>query len=344
MRLVRLAVALSISFVCLSIIGLKQGDPPGMQMKLFANTFLESLDEKQRAKAVMPYKSEQRTAWHFIPKKERKGLVMRDMNSAQRMAALRLMRAALSEAGHSKATKIMLLEGVVREMEGEKRNWERDPQKYFVTIFGEPSEKDPWGLSIEGHHLSLNFSMRDGKVVDSTPQFWGANPGTVMREVTAKINKGTRVLRAEEQRGFKLINGLGKDQQKKAIVADKAPKELRFAGEAQVKVGEPEGISFGDLSEENQKLLKGLVNVYVNAVADDIASARRKRITDDGWEAVHFSWAGATKPGVGHYYRIRGKRFLIEFVNTQADADGNPANHIHCVWRDITGDFDLPNG
>ena len=108
------------------------------------------------------------------------------------------------------------------------------------------------------------------------------------------------------------------------------------------KVGDPEGIPQGDLTEKQKKLLEDLVYVYVDAVADKVAAKRRQTIEHDGWEDVHFAWAGAQKPGVGHYYRIRGKSFLIELVNTQADAAGNPANHIHAVWRDLTGDFDLP--
>ncbi len=256
---------------------------------------------------------------------------------------MRLLRAALSEGGYDKASNIMLLEGVIRQLEGKDRNWERDPQKYFVTIFGTPSDSEPWGLSWEGHHLSLNFSIRDGKVVDSTPQFWGANPGTIMDEVSGPLKKGTRVLRAEEQLAFDLVGALSDEQRENALIAEKAPKEIRFAGDAQVKVDEPEGIAAKDLSEEHQDLLKELVHTYTDAVPETLAKQRRDLIEENGWDDVHFAWAGATKPGIGHYYRIRGKGFLIEFVNTQADGAGNPANHIHCVWRDVTGDFDLPN-
>ena len=343
MQTLRFCLLSSIGLACLLLTGLKSSDPPGAQMKVFADAFLKSLDDEKKKTATMDYGSDKRVDWHFIPKDERKGLAIRDMDDAQRMAALRLVRSALSESGYTKASTIMLLEGVVREFEGEKRRWERDPEKYFVTIFGSPSDSDPWGLSFEGHHVSLNFSIREGKVVDSTPQFWGANPGTVKDEAVGPIKKGTRVLRAEEQRGFKLINALKGDAKTKATIAEKAPKELRFAGEAQVDVGEPEGIAYKDLAPENQKLLKSLVTVYTNAVPEKLAAERRKQIETDGWDDVHFAWAGATKPGIGHYYRIRGKRFLIEFVNTQADAAGNPANHIHCVWRDVSGDFDLPN-
>ncbi len=343
MRISHLVSIASLLIGCTFLVGMKVGDPPAVQMKSFADAFLASLDDDQKALAVVPYDSPKRVAWHFIPMKERKGLVMREMNDAQKTAARRLVRAALSEAGYDKASKIMMLENVLREMEGEGRTWERDPNKYYLTIFGTPSDTAAWGLSFEGHHISLNFVCRDGRVVDSTPQFFASNPAIVMDDVKGPLGKGTRVLRDEEELAFKLVNSLSEGQRGKAIIAEEAPKEIRFAGEPQPKVGEPEGIPQGELDAAQKDLLKELVNVYANAVADQVAEQRRALIEEQGWEDVYFAWAGATKPGIGHYYRIRGDGFLIEFVNTQADPAGNPANHIHSVWRDVTGDFDLPN-
>lgn len=334
-------LASAFALVCLSAIGLKVADDPGSQVATFANSFLEQLDEEQKATATMPYDSDKRVDWHFIPKDTRKGLVLREMNRAQRVAALRMVRAALSEAGYDKASKIMLLEGVLRELEGKDRRWERDPQKYFVTIFGTPGPEGKWGLSFEGHHLSLNFSFADGAMVDSTPQFLAANPATIKSEVSGPLGKGTRVLRDEEQLAFDLVNSLDDARKSQAIIDQDAPAEIRFAGEPQAKVSEPEGITYSELSDSSKAILKKLVNTYVEAVADPIAAQRKAAIEEAGWGNVHFAWAGATEPGIGHYYRVRGKQFLIEFVNTQADAAGNPANHIHCVWRDLSGDFDL---
>ena len=324
-----------------SFVAMKRSDPPGKQMSVFANAFLATLEDDQKAVAMLPYDSPKRVDWHFIPKKTRKGLVLSEMNDAQRTAAMRLVRAALSEAGYDKTNKIMMLEGVLREMEGEDRNWARDPEMYYVTLFGEPSDADAWGLSFEGHHVSLNFVCRGGKVVDSTPQFFASNPSIVKNEVTGPLGKGTRVLRGEEEIAFRLVNDLSTEQLKQAVIAEEAPAEIRFAGDAQAKVGDPEGIPFSGLKLKQQLMLKKLVDVYVGAVADPVAKERRDSIKKSGWKNVHFAWAGAMKPGVGHYYRIRGEEFLIEFVNTQADPAGNPANHIHCVWRDLTGDFDL---
>ena len=236
MRFARLSVLSCLIAASVSLVGLKVGDPPGTQMATFADSFVSTLSSEQKSLAVLPYDTSLRTDWHFIPKKSRKGLVLREMNNAQRTAALRLVRAALSEAGYDKTSKIMMLEGVLRKLEGEDRTWERDPNKYYMTIFGTPSNTDAWGLSFEGHHLSLNFVCRGGKVVDSTPQFFAANPATIMNEVEGPLGKGTRVLRQEEDLAFELVNSLSEDQSKRAVIDKQAPKEIRFAGEAQ-----PEG-------------------------------------------------------------------------------------------------------
>lgn len=340
-RLSRLSL-FGLALGALAALGLKVAEPPAGQMKQYAESFLESLDAEQRQAAVLPYDSPKRVGWHFIPMDERKGVKIGDMNSAQRTAALRLVRAALSEAGYDKTTKIMALEAVLAELEGEDRRWARDPQKYFLTLFGEPSAEDAWGMSFEGHHLSLNFVCRDGKVVDSTPQFMGANPAIIRDEVEGKLGKGTRVLRDEEVLGFELVNSLSGNQTERAVIAEEAPAEIRFAGKAQVDVGEPEGIPYAALSGDQQELLQRLVSTYTDVAADPVAKHRRALIDENGWDGIRFAWAGAKEPGIGHYYRIRGDSFLIEFVNTQSDPSGNPANHIHAVFRDLTGDFDLP--
>ena len=161
MRFVRLSILSCICIACLAVVGMKVGDPPGMRMATFADSFIGTLNDDQKSVALMPYDSPQRVGWHFIPKKTRKGLVMREMNTAQRTAALRLVRAALSEAGYDKASKIMMLEGVLRRLEGEDRNWERDPNKYFMTIFGTPGKTGALGLEFRGATICRSTSFAE---------------------------------------------------------------------------------------------------------------------------------------------------------------------------------------
>lgn len=341
MRLTRIVPLCLIGAVAVAAFGFKAGDTPGGQMKTFADAFLETLDEGQRETATVPYDSPKRVDWHFIPMDSRKGLAIKEMNTSQRTGALRLVRAALSEVGYDKTGKIMELETVLRKLEGDDRNWPRDSELYYVTLFGSPNDSDPWGLSFEGHHLSLNFVCRDGKVVDSTPQFMGANPAIMHDDVDGPFGKGTRVLGDEEVLAFDLVKSLTESQAEVAVLAEEAPSEIRFAGEPQADVDEPEGISYERLNGDQKELLKRLVFTYTDNAAGPVAKERRELIDRAGWDSIRFAWAGPKKPGIGHYYRIRGEGFLIEFVNTQPDASGNPANHIHAVFRDLTGDFDL---
>src|SRR5690606_13588809 len=128
-------------------------------------------------------------------------------------------------------------------------------------------------------------------------------------------------------------------QKTKAILADKAPKEIRAAGQPQPPTEPAEGISYGDLTPNQQGLLLKLIEVYCAKVPDAVAEKRMDALHYSGLNEIRFAWMGATKPGIGHYYKIQGPSFLIEFVNTQPDAAGNPANHIHSVYRDMHGDF-----
>lgn len=314
----------------------------GQTMVDSAHAFVETLGDAEKAVALKKYDDASRTQWHFIPKPSRKGLVIREMNSAQKAAAYRLMHAALSEAGYEKTRRIMMLEAVLLELEGPSSKGKRDPEKYYVTLFGEPVAEGTWGFSFEGHHLSLNFVVKDGQIVDSTPQFLASNPATVMSEVSGAITKGTRVLRDEEQQAFDLINSLTGDQRSQAVIAEEAPQEISGAGEPQPPAFESQGIKASELNKEQQAALRSLIDTYIDVMPAEVAAQRRQTIDSDGWNNLQFAWAGALKPGIGHYYRITSKSFVVEFVNVQADPAGNPANHIHCVWRDRTGDFNLP--
>lgn len=313
----------------------------GADMTGKATAFVAKLSDEQKAKAVMAYDKPERLDWHFIPKEYRKGLQIKEMNEEQRAAAHALLRSVLSEAGYDKATKIMQLEHILHTLETQKGTNKniRDTERYYFTVFGQPSEKGRWGLSIEGHHLSLNFVVAEGEVVSSTPTFFASNPAVVKDEVEGGLPKGTRALTGEEELAFELVNSLTDEQRTKALIADKAPAEIRGAGEAQAPVDEKVGVAYSELNEAQQATIKKLVQAYVDNVPAEIQEARVNAIKEAGPGQVRFAWAGATQPGIGHYYRVQGPTFVIEFVNTQPDASGNPANHIHCVWRDMKSDF-----
>lgn len=316
-------------------------ESPAERMSAAAQKLLANLDGEQQKLAKLPYDSPQRVEWNFVPLDTRKGLPLKEMNEKQRELSQTLLATALSESGYKKAWQIQNLERLLQELEGADRRWPRDWQLYYVTIYGDPASQDRWGLSFEGHHLSLNFVVERGEVIATTPQFMGVNPATVMTP-GAGFEEGARVLGVEERLGFALLSSLEGASREKAIISADPPKEIRAAGEPQPPQTNAEGLPASEMSETQQATLKRLIDTYANTMPEPVASARKKAIREAGIEKVHFAWLGAEKPGTGHGYRVQGPTFLIELVNTQPDADGNPANHIHSVWRDLKGDFAIP--
>lgn len=322
----------------------------GADMTAAATKFVQTLSEEQRSKAVLPYETPQRTDWHYIPKPTRKGLQIKEMDDARRKAAHALLASALSATGYGKATKIMQLESILRELEKSKTNSPlRDPQRYFFTLFGQPGAQGQWGLSIEGHHLSLNFVVSGNKVTSSTPTFFGANPGVLMADYSSQVKdigpefkKGLRVLAKEEELAFQLLQSLSPEQRKTAVVAEKAPSDVRDAGKTSPPISAAVGLAAGEMTKEQAAILRALIEEYAHNLPADVAGERLAAIEKEGMSNVKFSWSGSDKPGVGHDYRIQGTTFLIEFNNTQPDSAGNVANHIHSVWHNLKGNFDLP--
>ena len=315
----------------------------GPEMVSSGQKFLDSLTSDQRSRATMAFDDPARLKWHFIPLPERKGLQIKDMSPPQRELAHDLLEAGLSQIGFDKATTIMSLEKILRELEKKRTGGPiRDPERYYFTIFGTPDQTGKWGWSVEGHHLSLNFVVDQGRCVGHTPSFFGANPATVKSHepaIDGAPPAGTRVLAKEEDLGFQVFAALDDAQRKVALLATKAPHELRGAGDPQAPTGSPEGLPASKMTDAQKQLLQSLIKVYADNMAADIAAVRLAEVDRAGLDQVYFAWAGANRPGIGHYYRLQGPTFVVEFVNTQPDAEGNVANHIHSLWRDLRGDF-----
>lgn len=291
-----------------------------------AKVFLASLDAHQRTAANLAFNSDERLAWHYVPR-DRPGLTLKDMTPEQRENALNLVRSALSQKGFEMTETIRSLDTVLRETEN---NPSRDPEKYVIAVFGEPSDTEPWSLRYEGHHISLNWTLIQGKVIASTPQFLGANPAEV-REGTMK---GTRVLGAEEDLGRSLVTSLTEEQRSLAVLNADAPPEILTGDQREAAIQEDLGVSFSQLTDAQQGVLLSLLNEYAAPQPAALAKERLDRLKAAGLENIKFAWMGGLEKGQGHYYRIQGPTFLIEYDNTQ-----NNANHVHTVWRDFKGDF-----
>lgn len=293
-----------------------------------AGAFLEALSPEQRKAAWFSFEDDERFDWHYVPR-SRDGLALKDMTEDQRNLALAFLNTGLSQSGYWKSTTIMKLEAVLREIE----TWNtlgRDPEKYFFSLFGQPSETGTWGWRVEGHHLSLNFTIVKGHLFATAPRFLGANPA----EVATGEMSGVRTLAGEEDLARKLVKTLDQKQRKKAVIRERAYRDIVSGGDEKISPLEPAGISAAELNQAQMDLLIMLIDEYASAVPSEIAQQRMNVIRKNGIGQIHFGWAGGFEPGQPHYYRIQATNFLIEYDNVQ-----NGANHIHTVWRDFDGDF-----
>ncbi len=309
-------------------------DPSGTHMAKAAQTFLEHLPEKQSQQATFDFDDKERLNWHFIPR-ERKGLPLRDLSDADEQRARALIASGLSDAGYSQALDIMSLEEVLyllEEGDRAERREKRDPEKYYLSIFGKPANTGTWGWRVEGHHISLNYTITDGKVVSSTPEFFGANPGLI----DAGPGRSIRVLGTEEDLARQILKLCNEEQQKLAWQSKEAPDDLRGGGVAQPVVTAAVGLPVSKMSADQKKLVRTLLAEYLKNMPADVERERRDRINQSGLDNTYFAWWGSSERNERHYYRLQGETFIIEYNNTQ-----NSANHVHSMWRNIDGDFNI---
>ncbi len=299
----------------------------GEAMIAAADTFLHLLDAGTRARATFPFGHEERFNWQFVPA-SRKGLPLKDMTSGQRRAVHALLQTILSSQGYLKAIGVMQLEGILGVIED--RPARRDPDDYYVSIFGTPAGDAAWGWRFEGHHLSLNFTSVTNEVVVATPSFMGTNPHLV----PSGANDGWRVLGAEEDIARALVSMLDDAQRLRAVIATEAPRDIITSNDRRVMLEGFEGLAASEMTDAQRHVLTRLIEEYVHNLDHDAAHAQMQKIMGAGLGDVYFAWAGGFTRGEGHYYRVHGPTFLIEYDNTQ-----NNANHAHSVWRDLTDDF-----
>lgn len=308
------------------------GSRPAAEIADAARAFLATLPSELAGKVKFKIEDAERLQWNFLPGRY-PGLLISEMNAAQRAAAHTLLRSALSSQGYLKVTSIFSLDRILREI-SEKAGAPaefRDPERYSFAIFGEPGAAAAWSFRVQGHHVSLQFSLLDGEVAGFTPMFLGANPHVVRDGQSA----GLSVLGLEEEMARKLIKSLDAEQRTVALIDSNAPVDiLQMPGRAAGFAGRPAGIPAARLSAAQRELFQLLIELYINNLRPEFAESERRALAAAALENVYFAWAGGFERGQGHYYRIQTPAFVIEYDNTQ---DG--ASHAHTVWRDLTRDF-----
>src|SRR3954465_12923574 len=334
-RPVLAALTIGLVFVLAPIGGARE-TAIAKDMRAAAAAFLATLDAGQKTAATFPLTNDERENWFYTPV-PRKGLAYFSMTDAQRAAAVKLLKTGLSARGFEKVEGIRGLESVLYEIEGDagkKPDWDgkphRFPDRYLVTVFGTPSATEPWGWRFEGHHISQNWTVVSGSAIASSPQFFGSNPA----EVRTGPKTGTRVLAAEEDLARALLEHLTEAQRAKAVISADAPDDMLTTNTRKAAIQEDRGLSHEELTPEQRGLLMAIIEEYAGAQQRSVAQKRLEALRAAGLGKVKFAWMGALERGKRHYYRIQGPTFLIEYDNTQ-----NDANHLHAVRRDFNGDF-----
>jgi hypothetical protein len=298
-----------------------------------AVAFIESLEPEQKAHLRAPFTSPDRREFTYLPG-PRPGLALLDMTAEQQARAMELLATGLSTRGLADARAIMQLEEILAGLERSAGNsaWRgRHPLHFWFRVLGEPGGRRPWSWKVGGHHLAVHLTIV-GEDVAGTPLFVGANPATVP---DGHPHAGQRTLPDDEDLGRALVTSLPAVHREIAVSAPLAPHDILTRHDPAADVSRiPPGLTYGDMDCEQRSLLVGLVRRYVSRAIPEVAEAAWASIEGAGLERVSFRWAGPVEPGRGHYYSVLGPTFLMEYHNTQ-----NNANHIHTVWRDLRRDW-----
>jgi hypothetical protein len=329
------------------------------RMLLVTWALLSGLNADQRSRATFGMDDPGRLDWDFIPKPDRTGVPLFELDRHQRTIAHSLLKAGLSMRGYSQAVSIMATENVLRELNVLDRKLGiiggdfRDPDAYYLSFFGRPGFEDTWAWRVVGHHLSLSYTIVGQEFLTVTPSNMGAQP------CPAGV---LDPLGLSETLAFGLLGDLDSGRLARTVIHDVAPADFvtrqvprvgarelpdyvdlglpdyRITDEdrraLQFVKARPSGICGRDLSRDQFQVLRELVHDYVGRVPDEIARQYASAFESRDPGQVYFAWAGATKPGQSHYYRIHTPDLLIESDNAMDNG-----NHIHSVWRDLNNDL-----
>jgi hypothetical protein len=298
-----------------------------------ARAFLAALDEEQREAATFDVGGAEWRMWHNMhPNLFRHGVCLDDLDERGRTTALDLVRATLSAAGFENARGVMKLNEHVAEISG--RSEEYGEWYYFLSLFGEPSEVEPWGWQLDGHHLIVNcFVLGDQLVL--TPQFSGSEP------VIATSGKyaGTRVFEAEETAGLALMRALTATQRAQATIGETIPRDVLTTAQVDNLELPYAGIRYGELTPAQRELLSEIVGIYVGRMRPGHAEIRVQEIRSHLADTF-FGWIGGCDDPDPFYYRIHSPVILIEFDHLPGLVYDNrepTRRHIHTVVRTPNG-------
>ncbi len=288
--------------------------------------FLDALDAEQRRRATDAFDAADHRSWTYLPG-DRPGLRLGDMMAEHRDAALGLLDLACSAAGALTARAVIDLDLIRRRLAGEA---EASDDRYWIRVLGDPRRGEPWAWRVNGHHLAVHVTVV-GDEIAVTPHFFGAEPAVV----PDGPHRGLRTLPGEEELARTLLARLDPTQRAAAITAEVAPNDILTRMDPVADATRvPAGVAWERLDAPQRDALVRLVRLYLDRAPPHVADAAWRAAVDAGLDRITFAWAGPIERGHGHYYAVQGPTLLLEYDNTQDDA-----NHIHSVWRDLRRDW-----
>lgn len=288
-----------------------------------AAAWLQLLDVRLRAQAQIAWADRGREGWHYVPR-SRPGVPLKAMNERQVAAAWEVLATLLSARGLEQVRGGIKLEQVLGEMTGNTSF--RDPGNYALVIFGDPAGSAPWAWRFEGHHLSISVMVAPGHGVGVTPVFFGANPAVVPN---GHAHSGFRLLGSEADAAFGLLRSLEGQVRTQATISNRSLGDIVAGPQRELSLKSFEGVPLARLNEAQQAGVMRILELYTGTMRGEIATAALAKVREAGVGALHFAWAGSPAAGKPHYFRIHGPAALIEYDNTQDNAD-----HVHSVWVD----------
>ncbi len=296
--------------------------------------WLGSLDSKQKELLAMGFEDEKRSHWHYVPQGERKGLAIRDMSAEQKKGMFDVLASVFSEKGMQKIRAVIAMEAILKEYEGNHR----DPEKFYFSLYGKPN-KGLWGFSFEGHHLSINFTFKDDKMLSGTPLFFGANPAIILKNKSTSLQQGDRPFALPEDLALNLIKSMNAEQLLLAHDKKIQQKDLKEGGRKVARDYPAEGLSWSQMSVKQQAMLMELIyDTCTDNLQEKYALDLRTSI-DEQKDFLKFKYYGGLALDEPHHYQIIGESLIILFYNVQKGTQKTPVNHIHLLWRDKQVDF-----
>jgi hypothetical protein len=308
-----------------------KGSPAVTNSTAAAQALAGSLTGPAKEKGVLPLDHEARTTLNYIPI-VRAGVPLEELTDPQKAQAMSLLRSGLSESGFATARSIIAHEDILREIEkgqGVANYMRRQPGLYYTAIFGTPASDGYWAWRFEGHHLSVNAS-HVGKDDMVAPLFFGSNPAKVLSGPSV----GLRILKNEEDEARALMALFTPEQTTKVVIAPETTNDIVTTNKPKAEIAQFDGVAAGTMTAPQKAQLRKLLDVYASRFPASQRTSQLARVEKAGFDKLYFAWAGSTEVGKKHYYRIHGPSLLIEYDNSQ-----NDANHIHSIWRDPEHDF-----